>query len=114
MKKYLSVILVPTVFLVLAPFAFSIFNLFDIEVKKIFYLVSVIIMTLITGIFLGFNTTNKAYLKGLALGTIMSLVMFLISLILRSNFSIYTLVYYLIIIVSAMMGSIIGITKKDK
>lgn len=114
MKKYLNVILVSIIFLLLTPLIFSLFNLFDIEVKKIFYLATIIIMSFITGIFLGLNTSNKAYLKGLALGIIMSLIMFLLSLILRSSFSIYTLVYYLIIIISTMMGSIVGITKKDK
>ncbi len=112
MKKYLSVILVPALFFILMPLIFSLINLFDIEIKKFFYLGSIILMTLVTSIILGLNTPNKAYLKGLILGSIMSAIMFLISLLLRSNISIYTIVYYLIIIVSTMMGSIIGITKK--
>ena len=114
MKKYLKVILVPIIFLVLTPLLFSIINLFDIEIKKIFYLGMMIIMALIAGFFLGTITNSKAYLKGLALGSIMSLIMFLISILLRSKFSFYTLVYYAIIVVSSMMGSVMGITKKDK
>lgn len=114
MKKYIRIVLVPLIFLLTAPLLLSIINLFDIEISKIIYLIGIIIMTIITGIFLGTITDKKAYLKGLVLGFCLSLFMFLASLILRSSFSIYTLVYYLIIIVSAMMGSIIGISKKDK
>lgn len=114
MKKYFSVILVPLVFLTLFPFILSLINLFDIEINRFIYLGSIILLSIITGMLLGFVTEKKAYLKGLALGSIMSIIMFLISLILKSKFSFYSLIYYLIVIVSSTMGSIIGITKKDK
>lgn len=112
MKKYLKVVLVPLIFFMVFPLILSIINLFDVEIPKIIYLISVMIMTLITGIFFGLITSKKAYLKGIALGSSMSLVMFLLSLILKAKFSIYSLIYYLIIIVVATLGAIIGITKK--
>lgn len=112
MKKYLKVVLVPLIFLIVFPLILSIINLFDVEIPKIIYLISVMIMTLITGIFLGLITSKKAYLKGIALGSSMSLLMFLLSIILKAKYSIYSLIYYLIIIVAATLGTIIGITKK--
>ncbi len=114
MNKYLKVVLIPTIFFIVFPLILSIINLFSIEISKVIYLVSIIIMTIITGFFLGSITEKKAYIKGLILGSILSLIMFIISLLLKSSFNIYTLIYYLIIIVSATFGSIIGITKKDK
>lgn len=114
MKKYLKIVLIPLIYFIVFPLILSIINLFDVEIPKIIYLISVMIVTLITGIFLGLITSKKAYLKGIAFGSSMSLLMFFLSLILRAQFSIYSLIYYLIIIVVATLGSIIGITKKDK
>lgn len=114
MKKYLTVVLIPLIYLLTFPLLFSIINLFDIEVKSVFYLGSMIIVSIVTGFFLGLITDKKAFVKGILYGSVLSLIMFVTSLILKSKLSFYSLVYYLIIIVSLAFGSIIGITKKDK
>lgn len=114
MKKYLTVVLIPLIYLLIFPFILSIINLFDIEIKSIFYLGSMIIVAIITGFFLGLITDKKAFIKGFSYGACLSLIMFVISLLLQAKFSFYSLVYYLIITFSISIGSIIGLTKKDK
>lgn len=112
MKKYLKVILIPLIFILIVPFLLSLINIFDIKIPKIIYLISIIIMAIITGFMLGTITDKKAYQKGIICGSILSLIMFLIALLIKSKFTFYTLIYYAIIIISTTFGSILGITKK--
>lgn len=69
---------------------------------------------LILGIKVGQKTTNKAYLKGLKLGLIITTILFLINIIFIRNITTYTFIYYILIIVSTIIGSMIGINIKKK
>lgn len=112
MKKYLKIVLVPTISILTIPFIFSLANLFKISIHPLVYLIITILIMFITGILTGLICEEKAYLKGIALGTIICLVMFLLSFIFRSNHSLYILIYYLIIIASTTLGAMIGVNKK--
>lgn len=114
MKKYLTFILFPLVPILILPIIFSIINLFGIEIGKIFYTLFMIIIMIISGIILGLNIKDKGYIKGLIYGAIISFTMFLLSFILMSDHSIYNILYYIIIIATTTLGTMIGINKKDK
>lgn len=112
MKKYLTFVIFPLVSILVLPIIFSIINLFGIEINKFFYTIFIIIIMLISGFILGLNIKDKGYLKGLLYGVSISLVMFILSFILWSNHSIYNILYYIIIIATTTLGTMIGINKK--
>ncbi len=112
MKKYVEVLLIPVVSVLLLPLVFSLFNLLHVEVAPFLYLATTIIMTFITGIFVGKVSSQKAYLKGLAFGLMLVAIMFLFSLFMKAQMTWFTIIYYLILVISSTLGSMIGITKK--
>ncbi len=112
MKKYLKEIGIMTGIIFLIPLVFSIFNIFEIEIPTLIYLLSIIAITFSSGILVGRNTKSSAYKKGLLLGICFIVVMFLLSVILGSTLNLNMITYYLIILVSATLGSMIGIQKR--
>lgn len=81
------------------------------SVSKINFVVSSIVM-LILGISIGKKTSKKGYLEGIKIGLIIIGILFLLNTILYRTFSLYLLVYYLIILTSSIIGSMIGINLK--
>ncbi len=70
------------------------------------------VMALFLGIIEGKKTSKKGYLEGLKLGGIVICILFLLNLIFYRHFSIYILLYYLVIITSSTIGSMVGINLK--
>ncbi len=112
MKKYLTFVIFPTTAILILPIIFSIINLFGIEINKFFYTIFIIIIMMISGIILGLNIKDKGYIKGLLYGISISLVMFTLSFVFMSNHSIYNILYYIIIVATTTLGTMIGINKK--
>lgn len=112
MKKYLKEIGIMAGIIILTPLIFSIFNIFEIEIPTFIYLISIITITFVSGILVGRNTKNCAYKKGIILGICFISVMFLLSVILGSTISFNMITYYLIILISCTLGSMIGIQKR--
>ena len=81
------------------------------SIVKINFVVMVLV-SLIMGVKAGKKTSKKGYLEGLKLGLIMILILFVINIIFYRSFSLYLLFYYLVILVSTTMGSMIGINIK--
>lgn len=113
MKKYLTFVIFPLVSILVLPILFSIINLFGIEINKIVFTLFTIIIMIISGIILGFNIKDKGYLKGMLYGVLISLTMFILSFILLSDHSLYNILYYIIVIATTTLGTMIGINKKD-
>lgn len=112
MKKYIKEISIMSGCFLIIPLIFSIFNIFEIEIPAILYLISISLLSFISGIILGRNTKNDAYKKGLTMGITFTITMFLLSVILGSSLSYKMIIYYLIVIISATLGSMIGIQKR--
>lgn len=64
------------------------------------------------GIGIGRKSSKKGYLEGLKLGGIIILSLLLINLLFIRTFSLSILMYYLIILASSIIGSMIGINIK--
>ncbi len=100
-------------FLVLL-FIVSILYYFDIlnnQVIKYFKIIILLLSTLASGFYIGRQSTSKGYLSGLKLSGGIVLLFLIINLII-GGFRWYHLVYYLIIMVTTCIGSMIGINKK--
>lgn len=89
----------------------SYFNVFNDNVIKVMKLIIPIISVFIAGILMGNRTNKKGIYEGFRLAIIIISIFMFLSLIL-SSFKPQSLIYYLIIIISTIFGSIIGVQKK--
>lgn len=110
--KYLKSMIIPLGILFILPLILGILNLLGIQTSKVIILIIMAIGTFISGFYLGRNSLKKGYLQGALLGIILSLLLFLISLLFKNTYTISSLIYYIIIIISSMIGASLGIQKK--
>ena len=112
MKKYLFPFLYTLIIILAGSFFTSILYYFNITSDKfntvLLYLISII--SFFTGaLFLGKNIKKKGIISGLIFFGICFLIMILSSLIIfKNNITFRNIIYYLILLVFSIMGSIIG------
>lgn len=112
-KKNIKLISIPIISLLTIPVIFTIFNLFNISIHPAIYLLSIILISFITGIITGIIKKEKGLLNGLIIGTSITMVFILLSIIFKSKITLYNIIYYLIIILTTTLGSIIAVNKKE-
>lgn len=92
----------------------SYFNILGNNVIKVLELIATIISMLIGGIYLGKNSNKKGFLEGIKIGIAVIVLLFMFSyLAFDKGFSISSLIFYLIILISAILGSVFGINKRS-
>ena len=98
-------------------FILNTFYYFDFIGKNLFNvleILSIIISMFIGGFYIGKNSNNKGYLQGLKLsGMIIPILIIVNYLIFKNIFKLKIIVFYLIIVSSLVLGSVIGINKKE-
>lgn len=77
-----------------------------------FNYICVSIILLIFGILTGRNCDKKGYIEGIKLGSIISIALLILNIIFLRTFTLKIFLYYLLIIISFTIGSIIGINLK--
>ena len=103
-------------FVIILTFITTILNYFNIISDSTISIIEIITMSLSSlagGIYLGINSKKGGYKNGIILGLIYSIFLILLDLIFF-DFKFKYLLFYLIIIISSMLGSIIGIQKNRK
>ena len=114
--KYLKSFMYILISLLLLSILIGTLSYFDVlrnSSIKIFELIAIIISMLIGGIYLGKNSNKKGYLEGIKIGLAMIVILFIFGyLSFGKEVSISTLIFYVIILVSSVLGSIFGINKK--
>ena len=98
-------------------FVLVLLNYFQVLNFKTITKINFIVMSLlmfILGLYGGKRTAKKGYLEGLKLGFIIVFILLILNLVFIRIFNLNILVYYLIIIMSSMFGSMIGINLKRK
>lgn len=74
-----------------------------------------IISLLVSTIILGKNVKEKAYLEGIKFTSIYLIFTIIIKLIFKTNFNYKVIIFYLVLLFTGIMGSMIGInSKKNK
>lgn len=112
---FLSCLLIFSSILILT-FIIIFFNYFNILPDSIISIINIIIIfisSLIGGFFLGTKSNKGGYKNGIILGLIYSIFLIIINLIFF-DFKIKYLLFYSIIIISTMLGSMVGIQKNRK
>ncbi len=116
-KKYIKPTITWIIFLLLYLLLLVLLNYFQVlkftTITKINFIV-VAIITLILGVTLGKRADKKGYLEGIKFGLIFIGILFILNLIFVRSFSLHMVVYYLIILASSTIGSMLGINLKRK
>lgn len=86
---------------------------FNIPVKVIKLLIPIISILLST-IILGKNTKSKAYLEGIKFTSLYLILSIIISIITKNTFNFKLILCYLLILLSGIIGSMIGINLSKK
>lgn len=114
MYKYLKSSIYTLCILIGSTIIITILNYFNIlmgNVLKITELLIPIISIFIGSYILGKNSNNKGYIEGLKYGMAW-IILFLIINLISKNFTYLSLIYYLILIIIAIVSSIIGINRR--
>lgn len=92
---------------------FSYFNIINDKIVSIFKIIIPVISLFIGGFFIGKKTLKKGWLEGLKLSLIFLIILIIFEyLALNQSFDIKNILYYLILSISSIFGSMIGISKK--
>lgn len=114
--KNLSIsLLISTSSIIIGSFLLNILYYFNIVNENIFNILKMIIIIIslfISGILLGKKSKKKGWLEGLKLSGIVIFIILIINLIFIKEFNLQTIIYYIIILLSCVFGSMLGINKK--
>lgn len=102
--------------IIISTFLITVLNYFNIIGTKIMAILKVLIILIamfIGGYLIGKNSKQKGWLEGIKLSGIVIVILVLFKYLgLQDKFSIDHLIYYLILIISCTLGSMIGINRK--
>lgn len=88
------------------------FNLINNNTYKIFKIIIVIISILINSFILGKISLNKGYLEGIKLGLMIITIFFILTLVSSNSLNLSILLYYFILLITSIFGSMFGISRK--
>lgn len=105
----ISILFISTIVITLLNY----FNVLGGKLVSIFKIITALISIFIGGFIMGKNSNQKGWLEGLKLGIVIIFILLLVSFVfLKQNWNIKNIVYYLILLVSSIFGSMVGISKK--
>lgn len=88
------------------------FSILNSSISDIFKLIIIVSSIFMGSFMVGKCSIKKGYLEGLKYGFIILLFIFLLNLILIRDFSYSLVIYYVIIVVVSILGSMFGINLK--
>ena len=115
--KYIKTIILFFSSLIILNLITTILYYFDItstSSNNIFKIIIFIFTFLLSGIYIGRNSNKKGWLEGLKISGILIIFFLISSLIVRYNFNIKQVFYYLLSTIIIMFGSMIGINFKKR
>lgn len=105
-----SILFVSTIMITLLNYV----DIFGSKLTNIFKIVSIIASLFVGGFIMGKSAKSKGWLEGLKLSLIIIGILLILNyLILKSSFEIRNLIFYLILMISGIFGSMIGINKNQ-
>ena len=88
------------------------FDIISNNTYRIFKLILLLTNILVSGIILGKKAVNKGYLEGIKLGTFIIFLFLFVTLLTEQEIKLKLLLYDAIIMITAILGGMIGINKK--
>ena len=90
------------------------FNILNGTILNVFRIITIILSLFIGGYLTGLKANKKGYLEGIKFGSIMIIIILLLNLLVFKNkFTLMNILYYLLLLFSSTIGSMIGIMKKS-
>ena len=90
------------------------FNIINNQTYKILKIIICLLSVFINSYILGKNTLKKGYLEGLKLSLIIIPILFIITIISKKTLKFRIILYYLIILITSIFGSMLGINRKKE
>lgn len=117
--KYLSISFLLTLFLILGlTFFITTLNYFDIislKTLSIFKIIIPLVSIFIGGFYMGRKANKRGFLEGIKFALIFIIIFIVISFILDEIINSKDIIFYLIILITSVFGSMFGInTKKEE
>ena len=92
---------------------FSYFNIMNDKITSIFKILIPIVGLFVGGFYMGKRAKKAGYIEGLKLGFIFSIFLIIFNFLAFDNsFKLKYLLFYLILIVTRILGSMVGINRK--
>lgn len=116
LKKYGKNILITFGLILGFSLILNIMNYFDLlgtNLYKVLLMAFVIISIIPTSFMMGKTSKDKGYLTGIKFGTIIVFLFLFMSVIMDKQLSLASFIYYLVIVITSSLGSMIGINKKQ-
>jgi putative membrane protein (TIGR04086 family) len=114
-KNFMKSILIFLTLIIFSTLIITIFyhnNLINLKTVKILELLNLLISSLISGLYIGIKSKNKAYINGLILGSIITFPLILLSILINRKITIISLIIYILVLLIIIISSIIGINKR--
>lgn len=106
-------IIVSIIFLTFIITFFNYFNILSDKTIAFFKIIIPVISLFIGGFYIGKNSSKKGFLEGIKVGVIFSIFLVIFNyLALNYSFKLKYLLFYIILISSSTLGSMVGINKK--
>lgn len=90
------------------------FNIISTNTFHILEFIILLVNVFISAYIIGKKSIKKGYLEGIKYSLIIVFIFFILTLITREPLKVRILLYYLIIIITSVLGSMIGISKTNK
>lgn len=89
---------------------FSYFNIIGDKTVSLFKIFIIIISLFIGGLYIGKKSNKKGWLEGLKLGLVFLILIIIFNIF--TSFDLKNILYYFIVIISSIFGSMVGISIK--
>jgi len=104
----ISILFISTIIMTL----FNYIGFFGNKLVTLFKIIIPIISLFVGGFIIGKSSKQKGWLEGLKLGLLVLVILFMINYIfLNQKIEIRNIIFYLILLISTVFGSMVGITK---
>ena len=116
LKQYSIPILIMFASFLISTLSLTLFSYFDLISDSTLSLLEITIMIIIMfigGFLIGKKSKNKGWLEGLKIGSIFIIILILLNIIFIQTFDFKNIFYFIILIISSMLGGMIGILKNS-
>jgi len=103
--------------IIVLTFLTTLLNYFDIISSKTMSIIKIIIplfCLFVSGFYLGKKANKRGFVEGIKIALFFIVFLIIINLILKQNFNVKDLIYYLLILISSIFGSMVGINRKKE
>ena len=115
LKKLSKSIVITLISVIILTFLFTFLNFFNFISTKTLNIIKIIIPIFslaLGGYIIGTKSHKNGWLEGLKFGVITVVLFIIIAVIIQQKIEIKNLIFYILLILSSTLGSMIGINKK--